>query len=152
MAFVSCRLCGELGHLAHYCPTDDSYEPSGAHAEWLAQEEERSNQEIVEDLYELIANRRWLSKFRSILRLCSQRPRLLELANSLRDDQGHSLLSLAIQLNLRNSIQMLWANGICCGIDCSKEDSYFILMKMCDAINKQHKYDWFTGDSTLVGA
>jgi hypothetical protein len=150
MEFVTCHLCGQLGHLAHYCPNNDCYEPSGAHAEWLALEEEKSDDEIVEDLHELIANRGWLSKVRSILRLCKQRAQLLELANAFLDTQGHSLLSLAIKLNLRNTIQMLWANGICCGIDRSNEDSYFILMKMCDACHNEQKYDWFIGKSAFA--
>uniref|UniRef100_A0A7S4UQE8 CCHC-type domain-containing protein n=1 Tax=Alexandrium monilatum TaxID=311494 RepID=A0A7S4UQE8_9DINO len=149
-AFKVCRLCDEVGHLAHYCPDRERGEPSHAGAAWLACLDGSEEGELVEELQRLIAGNGWLSRVRLLCRLCKRRPELLKAANDWRGEGGHSLLSLAVSLNLRNTIQMLWAAGIHCGIKHDNPDSYFILMKMCDARHRERKYDWFTGKSDFA--
>eukprot|EP00419_Tripos_fusus_P021804 CAMPEP_0172712734 /NCGR_PEP_ID=MMETSP1074-20121228/61268_1 /TAXON_ID=2916 /ORGANISM="Ceratium fusus, Strain PA161109" /LENGTH=693 /DNA_ID=CAMNT_0013536707 /DNA_START=65 /DNA_END=2144 /DNA_ORIENTATION=- len=143
--FTECRACGGFGHLAHYCPNSGPYVPSGENIEWLAMEETRSDEEIVRDLYRLVVTRGWLSRIRLLCKLCVQRPELHNFANQWRSEDGDSLLTCAIRSNLRNTVQLLWASGIACGIDHRKQDNYFTVMKMCDAIHHQSDYDWFTG-------
>lgn len=144
-----CHSCGEPGHLAHYCP-NHSYIHSRAAVEWLAQQRQMSSKCVVEKLADLITGSQWLSKVRALCRLCSENTEILQLANRWRSAEGHSLLALAVRLNLRESIHCLWASGITCGIDNSKRDHYMILMKMCDAYNREGKYAWFTGKSEFA--
>jgi len=143
-------MCGMVGHLAHYCPDAVGHEAPHANAEWLSLEGRKANQEIIGDLQELLIHSGWVSRVRGLCRLCAERPMLLKLANEWRDNEGRSLLSLAVARNLRTSIQLLWASGICCGIDRGDKNSYFILMKACDAYHRERKYDWFTGKSELA--
>jgi len=59
-------------------------------------------------------------------------------------------VSRAVNLNLRNSLRLLWSNGVTSGIDHESKDSWFILMKMCDARHRENTYEWFTGKSEFV--
>merc|ERR1712032_715836 len=136
--------------MGHYCPNNGSHAPSQATARWLADESAKDIESIVEDLYDLIADRGWVSRVRLLCKLCTQRPELLSFANGWRNAQGASLLSGAIQNNLRSTVQLLWASGITCGIDGSKRDNYFILMKLCDAAHGESHYDWFTGKNEFA--
>jgi len=146
----TCHLCGQLGHLAHYCPDRDSQAASREAAEWIASERSKSNEELANDLGKLLVERGWVSRVRSLCRLADERPGFRKLANEWRDEQGHSLLSRAIDFNLRHSMHLLWSSGITSGIDKDNKDSWFILMKMCDAHHGENTYDWFTGKSELV--
>jgi len=144
-----CHACGGQGHLAHYCPNHD-YIKSKVLVEWLVQQRQRSPEDVVEELADLITGSGWVSKVRALCRLCSESPEIVQLANRWRSTEGHSLLALAVRLKLRESIHWLWANGITCGIDKGKSDHYMILMKMCDAYNREGMYSWFTGKSEFA--
>lgn len=148
----TCHCCGQLGHLAHYCPSSDNHGilESNANREWCLNITDKDDQAILEALQELLTSAGWISRVKVICRLCIKRPKLLELANKWRNDKGHSLLSLALSLNLRNSIQLLWSSGISCGVSRANSDSYFLLMKMADVVHNEQKYSWFTGKSDLV--
>lgn len=149
-AAKTCHSCGQLGHLAHYCPDRAIHAAACSMAEWIACERGKSNEELVEVLGSLLAGKGWVSRTRTLCRLAVQCPEFRACANAWRDEEGHSLLSRAVDLKLRNSIRLLWSTGITSGIDKSSKDSWFIVMKMCDARHGEDKYGWFIGKSEFA--